>query len=113
MCVVGLPYAKQSDLRLLAFVVILSIYTDMCFGIYLYYFNIALLCSLFCDLQMIANDDIRKADKTLFYQECIPKSVLSATTLAYFSIFSKFYLLLIQFIDEFLCIFCLDFFVVI
>jgi len=42
--------------------------------------------------------------KNNFYWECIPKSVLSATTLAYSDICSKFYLLLIQFTDEYLCV---------
>jgi len=45
----------------------------------------------------------RQKKKTIFYWKYIPKSVLSVTTLAYSNIFSKFYLLLIQFIDEFLC----------
>jgi len=38
--VVGLPCAQQTDLWLLDFTVVLSIYTGMCFGICLYYFNI-------------------------------------------------------------------------
>jgi len=61
--VVGLPHVKQSDLRTLAFIVILSIYTRTCFGICLSYFNIGLRCSSLCDLQTIAND-VRKAEKT-------------------------------------------------
>jgi len=47
----------------------------------------------------------RQKRNFIFYLQCIPKLVLSVTTLAYSDIFSKFNLLLIQFVDEFLCLF--------
>jgi len=47
----------------------------------------------------------RQKGNLIFYRKRIPNSVLSVTTLAYSDIFSKFYLPLIQFMDEFQHIF--------
>jgi len=90
-CVVSLQNAEQSDLLLLS--------SYPCFGI-LYYF-IGLRCSSFCDLQTIAND-VGKAEKLIFlpgmHSEVSTKCDNS-------SLFQYFYLLFIQFMDKFLCIF--------
>jgi len=98
-------------------------YTGTYFGICLYYFNIGLHCSSFCDLQMIAND-VRKAEKSLifsgnaFQSQYIshgifcPSSRLSTSTFSAKNSSYKFarwrhssICCLYSFLDEFLCVF--------